>query len=93
MPRITLEVEDRGKVIPLLEAAIQRQAAHLEIGVVKTQKRIKEFEQKYSCRLEEIDLKVPHIDPLERVEWEGESEMLRRLEVEKELLRTIRICG
>ncbi len=93
MPTITLEVRDRGKVIPLLEAALQKQAAHIELGLAKTQKRVEAFEQKYGCTLDEVDRKAPYIDPLERVEWEGECEMLQRLGMEKEMLRTIRICG
>ena len=93
MTTITLEVRDRDRAIALLEAALQKEAAHAELGIVKTRRRLEEFEQKYGCRLEELDNTVSSIDPLERVEWEGESEMLRRLEGEKELLRTIRICG
>jgi hypothetical protein len=30
MPRITLEVQDSRKVLPLLEAALQRQVAYVE---------------------------------------------------------------
>ncbi|MGH8065513.1 MAG: hypothetical protein ACRERE_09795 [Candidatus Entotheonellia bacterium] len=93
MTTITLEVLDRGKAIPLIEAALQKEVAHLEIGILKTRRRIEAFEQKYDCKLGEIDHKAPSIDPLERVEWEGESEMLKRLEAERELLRTIRVCG
>ena len=93
MTTITFEVLDRGRVIPLIEAALQREVAHLEIGILKTRRRIEAFEQKYDCKLDEIDDKAPSIDPLECVEWEGESEMLKRLEAEKELLRAIRICG
>jgi hypothetical protein len=93
MATITLEVRDRERAIALLEAALQKEAAHAELGIVKTRRRLEEFEQKYGCRLEELENRVASIDPLERVEWEGEAEMLRRLEGEKELLRTIRICG
>ncbi len=93
MTTITLEVRDKERAIPLLEAALQRQAAHLEMGILKTRRRLEEFEQKYGCTLEAVDNTLPSVDPLERVEWEGESEMLRRLEMEKELLRTLRICG
>ena len=90
---ITLEVLDREKVVPLLQAALERQTADMEIGILKTRRRIEEFEQKYGRTLERLDTSSLPIDPLERVEWEGEVEMLRRLELEKELLRTIRICG
>ena len=93
MSTITLEVLDRETVVPLLQAAIERQAAHLEMGILKTRQRIEEFEQKYGRTLERLDTNSLSIDPFERVEWEGEAEMLRRLELEKELLRTIRICG
>ena len=93
MPTLTLEVQDRGKAIPLLEAALQRQAAYVDMSVAKTRKRLQAFEQQYGCTLEEADTRGVTIDPLERVEWEGEAEMLRRLEMEKAVLVTVRICA
>lgn len=93
MPTITLEVQDRGKAIPLLEAALQRQAAYVDLGVAKTRKRLQAFEQQYGCTLAEANTSGVTIDPLERVEWEGEAEMLRRLEMEKAVLVTVRICA
>jgi hypothetical protein len=92
MPTITLEVQDRGKAISLLEAALQRQAAHVEMGVVKTRQRLTAFEQKYGCTLAEADNTGVNVDPFDRIEWEGETEMLRRLEMEKAVLTTVRIC-
>jgi type III secretory pathway component EscV len=93
MPTITLEVQDSLKAVSLLEAVIHRQIAYVAIGIEKTRKRIEEFEQKYGCQIEKVDKIVPTLDPLERVEWEGEVEMLRRLEEERHLLETIRVCG
>jgi hypothetical protein len=93
MPTITLEVQDSLKAVPLLESAIHRQIVYVAIGIEKTRKRIEEFEQKYGCHLQEADGIVPTLDPLERVEWEGEVEMLQRLEAERQLLETIRVCG
>jgi hypothetical protein len=93
VPTITLEVQDRGKAIALLEAALQRQVAHVEIGVVKTRQRLAAFEQKYDCTLAEVDNTGVSVDPLDRVEWEGEAEMLRCLEMEKAVLTTVRICA
>jgi hypothetical protein len=92
MPTITLEVQDRGKAIRLLEAALQRQVAHVEMGAVKTRKHLEAFEQKYGCTLAEVDNTSVNVDPLDRTEWEGEAEMLRRLEGEKAVLTTMRIC-
>ena len=37
---------------------LQREVAHLEIGILKTRKRIEAFEQKYDCKLDEIDIKL-----------------------------------
>ena len=92
MPTITLEAQDRAKALSLLEAALHKQEAHVALGIGKTQKRIAEFEQQYGCRLDEVDQTVPLMDPLDRVEWEGESEMLQRLEVEQDILKTVRVC-
>ena len=92
VPTIILEVQDSLKTVPLLEAAIHRQIAYVAMGIDKTRKRIDAFEQKYGCCLEDVDNTVPVFDPLERVEWEGEAEMLRRLEAEQKLLETVRVC-
>jgi type III secretory pathway component EscV len=92
VPTIILEVQDSLKTVPLLEAAIHRQIAYVAMGIDKTRKRIDAFEQKYGCRLEDVDKTVPVLDPLERVEWEGEAEMLQRLEAEQKLLETVRVC-
>ena len=80
MPTITLEVQDRGKAILLLEAALHRQAAYVEMGVAKTRQRLQAFEQQYGCTLEEAATSGVNSAPCDRVEWEGEAEMLRRLE-------------
>lgn len=93
MPTIILEVLDSTKVIPLLQYALEREISYMETGIMKTRKRIKELEQKYGGPLDKFRPAGPSIDPLDLVEWEGEAEMLRRLEAEKELLRTVHICG
>jgi DNA primase len=48
--------------------------------------------QKAVSLLEKVDSIVLALDPLERVAWEGEVEMLRLLEVERQLCETVRIC-
>jgi hypothetical protein len=93
MPTIILEVQDRGQAVPLLEAALQRQAAYMEMGIAKTRKRLQAFEQQYGCTLQEADTSGVSIAPLDRVEWEGKAEMLQRLEMEKAVLTTIRVCA
>jgi hypothetical protein len=92
MPTLTLEVQDRGKAIPLLEASLQRRAVYMDMGIAKTRQRLHAFEQQYGCTLEETDTRGVTVDPLDRVEWEGKAELLRRLELEKAVLTTVRIC-
>ena len=65
----------------------------MDLGVAKTRKRLQAFEQQYGCTLAEANTSGVTIDPLDRVEWEGEAEMLRRLEMEKAVLVTVRICA
>ena len=84
---------DRGTALPLLAAALQRAGACVELGRVKTHQRLEECERQYHCRLEERDTAVRSIDPLERVEWAGEAEMLRRLEGQRAWLRAMRRGG
>ena len=92
MPRITREVQDSKKALPLLEAALQRQVAYVEMGISKTRQRLAALEQKYGCTLAEVAQTEVLVDPLDRVEWEGETEMFQRLEMEKTLLATTRVC-
>jgi hypothetical protein len=80
----------RGAVLEILKGHPMRTIVEADAKVLKdapaseqvekTRKRLDAFEQKYGCRLEAVDKIVPTLDPLERVEWEGEAEMLRRLE-------------
>lgn len=93
MQTIILEVQDKGKTILLLESALQKQGTQIALGIGKTRKRLGEFEQRYGCRLEEVDRIAPQIDPLDRVEWEGEAEMLQRLETEQTILKAVRVCA
>ncbi len=93
MQTITLEVQDKAKTIPLLEAALQKQASQVALGIEKTRQRLAAFDQQYGCRLEDIDRLVRQIDPLDRVEWEGEAEMLQRLEAEQAVLKAVRVCA
>jgi hypothetical protein len=61
---------------------VRRQATHT----------LHAFEQQYGCTLEETDTRGVTVDPLDRIEWEGEAELLRRLELEKAVLTTVGIC-
>lgn len=56
MPTITLEVQDRGKALLLLEAALNRQAAYIAMGVAKTRQRLQAFEEQYGCTLQEAKM-------------------------------------
>jgi hypothetical protein len=64
----------------------------MEMGVVKTRQCLAALEQKYGCTLAEADNTGINVDPLDRVEWEGEAPMLRRLEMKKAVLTIVRIC-
>jgi hypothetical protein len=93
MPRTPLEVQDSRKAIPLLEVALRRQVVYVEMGMSKTRQRLAALEQKYGCTLAAVDQTDVVVDPLDRVEWEGEAAMLQRLEMEKTLLATAHICA
>jgi hypothetical protein len=62
------------------------------MGLSKTRQRLAAFEHKYGGTLAEVEQTEVVVDPLDRVEWEGETEMLQRLEMEKTLLATARVC-
>jgi len=56
MATITLEVRDRERAIALLEAALQKEAAHAEMGIVKTRRRLEEFEGPEQNKLSRMEM-------------------------------------
>ena len=50
MATITLEVLDRKKAIPLLEAALERQVTHVERGILKTRSELRNLSKNTGAR-------------------------------------------
>lgn len=76
------------KVIPLIKESIEREIRYLSIGIKKTKKRIRYFQNRFG---ENTSSEVTDIPPLDLVEWEGEEITLQKLEEKLEILKNVTI--
>jgi len=89
---LTVLAENPNQVVNLLKSALAKERTFIEIGVNKTRKRIQQFEKKYGATLDQIIEEKSEIDHTDLAEWEGEVEVLRRLNNKIQELEQIEIC-
>ncbi|MBN2062139.1 MAG: hypothetical protein JW882_17165 [Deltaproteobacteria bacterium] len=81
---------------PLVEAALANEIRLLQAGQLKTEARLRDFEEKHKMKTEEF---ITHYenDELEETmdfaEWIGEFRMLERLREKVDTLRDIRFAN
>lgn len=80
MESLTIQTKDSEAAIRLIRSGLLKEAAFLRLGIEKTTGRIAHFEEKYGCSLQESGSSIARIDDIDLVEWEGEIEVLLRLE-------------
>ncbi|RRR75070.1 MAG: hypothetical protein EI684_05570 [Candidatus Viridilinea halotolerans] len=94
MTTIYLETTDNAiQVRSLVETAIQREIAHLELAFMLAQERLVPFEQKYRTTSEHFITSMAAEDLVggddEYVQWAGEYRLVRDLEAKLRQLRGI----
>jgi len=95
MVTLTLTSQRNDSLRPLVEAALDNEAAVLEVGIRKTQWRLHEFESKYELATDEFlaKFRAGEIEEtLELDEWIGESRMLDHLQEKLDTLRSLHIA-
>lgn len=80
MESLTIQTTDSEAAARLIRSGLLKEAAFLRLGIEKTTGRIANFEGKYGCSLRELGSSTTRIDDIDLVEWEGEIEVLVRLE-------------
>ena len=80
MESLTIQTTDSEAAARLIRSGLLKKAAFLRLGIEKTTGRIANFEEKYGCSLQELGRSTTRIDDIDLVEWEGEIEVLVRLE-------------
>ncbi len=82
MTKLTLISDQKHPLKPVIEGAIHNEMKLIELGIRKTEKRLKHFETQYSLSTDEF-LKQYQANQLEETldfdEWIGESRMRTRL--------------
>lgn len=77
-----------------MESALRSESRMIELGLVRTQRNLRDFEQKYGMstpefyrRLVEDDLQ----ESLDFIEWAGEYKTLLKLKEKRQALREIQL--
>lgn len=94
MPSITIKVADEPDSKALLKEALERERKALDLGVSKTEKKVRGL-------LKSLNVKASDIEKVERteenelplIELEGELAVLVRLKDRKKKLDSMVICG
>jgi hypothetical protein len=92
MASLTIQTENVEDAIHLIQSALLKESAFLRLGIEKTRARIANFEKKYGCPLQGLRDSTKEIDDLDLVEWEGEIEVLRRLNKKLKQVDELKIC-
>jgi len=89
---VTVSATNAAETAALLKQALAKERAFLQLGVEKTRARIQHFEHRYGMTLAQLLEHEQTIDHTDLAEWEGETEILRRLMRKVENLDALEIC-
>ncbi len=92
METLTVLIDNPAETVSLLKEALAKERYFLQLGIEKTKARIRQFEQRYAATLRRILDQEREIDHTDLAEWEGETEILRRLTKKVLSLEKIEIC-
>ena len=96
MSQVTLKSKDSESIEPLIVSALQSEKNEIETGILKTKEKLLVFEKKYTLSTTDF-VNTPstslQISELEAIEWSGEYETLKHLEMELSRLIKIEICS
>ena len=92
MESLRIQTTDPEAAIRLIQAGLLKESAFLRLGVEKTTRRIAHFEEKYGCSLQELVESARQIDDIDLVEWEGEIEVMHRLEENLKRIDEMEVC-
>lgn len=94
---LSIESNDIEAAKSAILSALNAQKRALSASIFRTKNNIQSFEQKYNMSTEELLSKESNstLDDsnLELIEWLGEVRLLKRLEVELETIKSIKICS
>ena len=92
MASLTIQTTDPEAAIHLIQSGLLTEAAFLRLGIEKTTARISHFEKIFGCSLQELINSTAEIDDCHLIEWEGETEVLRRLDKKLKRIDELKVC-
>lgn len=96
MTQVILRSIDTASIKPLIVSALHAEEGELKTGILKTKGKLLAFEKKYNMSTDAFLKTLPQSLPfneLEAIEWSGEYETLKLLEIELSRLMKIEICS
>lgn len=92
MESLIIQTTNSESAARLIRSGLLKEAAFLRSGVEKTTGRISHFEEKYGASLQEMVSSTTPINDIDLVEWEGEIEVLYRLEENLKQIGELKVC-
>ena len=89
---MTIQTTDTEAAIRLIRSGLLKEAAFLRLGIEKTTGRIAHFEEQYGGSIQELASSITLIDDIDVLEWEGETEVLRRLDKKLKQIDELKVC-
>jgi hypothetical protein len=96
MTELTLVSSRQLPLRPLVETALTNEVRLLEVGIRRTERRLREFETIHRMTTSEFVRRFENdelSETLELAEWIGEHRLLQRLNEKAEALRGIRFAN
>jgi len=93
MPELRMVYTGERDLGPLVEAALNNELQMIELGIKKTEYKLKKFEIKYAMNTKAFISDYENdklMETMEFIEWIGEFRMLERLIDKSKMLKSIR---
>lgn len=95
MTELTLLSSGSQPLKPLVEAALQNELRLLEVGIRRSEERLRELESRYGLSTAEFIHRFENNqldETLEFSEWIGEHRLLERLQEKADILREVQFA-
>ena len=92
--QVTIVTETSVALKPLIEAAIQSELRILELGLERTQQRLRGFEEQYNLTSDDFERRFEAgeiEESLDFIEWSGEIKTHHLLETQRQALKGARL--
>ncbi len=94
--QVTLVSPSGVAIRPLVESALRSESKMIELGLARTQRHLRDFEQKYGMNTAEFYRRLVEDElqeSLDFIEWAGEYKTLLKLQEKRRALQEIQFAN